>query len=169
MTTSRFVDLWSEGDNSFALDPPNAVLSFAEPTDRAPEEVVVTISERRLNGDSLTYRVTVLDGTLPTSTGPCALFIDPFGRPLSPVSAAGMHRRERRRMRRLRSGWPHRLHIPIRSISSCTEWPLRDHEIDAVSDQPAADDQAPDDDHLIGSLVDPDAQPCQQRQALVGP
>jgi len=44
--------------------------------------------------------VNVLDGKLPTSTGPVALFIDPFGRPLSPVSAAGMHRRERRRMRR---------------------------------------------------------------------
>lgn len=100
MTTSQFVDLWGEGDNSFALDPPNAVLSFAEPSDRTPEEVVVTISEPRLNGDSLTYQVTVLDGTLPASTGPCALFIDPFGRPLSPVSAAGMHRRERRRMRR---------------------------------------------------------------------
>jgi hypothetical protein len=101
MTTSRFVDLWGEGDNSFAIDPPNAVLSFAEPSDRTPEEVVVTISEPRLNGDSLRYDVTVLDGTLPASTGPYALFIDPFGRPLSPVSAAGMHRRERRRMRRL--------------------------------------------------------------------
>lgn len=100
MTTSQFVDLWGEGDNSFALDPPNAVLPFAEPSDRRPEEVVVTISEPRLNGDSLTYQVTVLDGTLPASTGPCALFIDPFGRPLSPVSAAGMHRRERRRMSR---------------------------------------------------------------------
>jgi hypothetical protein len=53
-----------------------------------------------MNGDSLTYDVDVLDGRLPTSTGPCALFIDPFGRPLSPVSLAGMHRRERRRMRR---------------------------------------------------------------------
>jgi hypothetical protein len=101
MTTSRFVDLWGEGDNSFAVDPPNAVLSFAEPSDRTPEEVVVTISEPRLNGDSLSYDVTVLDGTLPVSTGPCALFIDPFGRPLSPVSAAGMHRRDRRRMRRM--------------------------------------------------------------------
>lgn len=101
MTTSRFVDLWGEGDNSFAVDPPNAVLSFAEPSDRTPEEVVVTISEPRLNGDSLSHDVTVLDGTLPVSTGPCALFIDPFGRPLSPVSAAGMHRRDRRRMRRM--------------------------------------------------------------------
>jgi hypothetical protein len=100
MSTSRFVDLWSEGDNSFATDPPNAVLSFAEPADRTPEEVVVTIRNPRADGDSLTYQVNALDGKLPTSTGPVALFIDPFGRPLSPVSAAGMHRRGRRRMRR---------------------------------------------------------------------
>jgi len=36
---------------------------------------------------------------VPTAAGPCALFIDPFGRSLSPVPAAGMHRRERPRMR----------------------------------------------------------------------
>jgi hypothetical protein len=101
MSTKRFVDLWSVGDNSFETDPPNAVLSFAEPEDRAPEEVVVTIRQPTLQGDSLTFEVDVLDGTLPASTGPCALFIDPFGRPLSPVSAAGMHRRERRRERRI--------------------------------------------------------------------
>ena len=100
MSTTRFVDIWGEGDNSFAADPPNAVLSFAEPNDRPPEEVVVTIRDPQLDGDSLRYEVTLLDGTLPSTTGPCALFIDPFGRPLSPVSAAGMHRRERRRMRR---------------------------------------------------------------------
>lgn len=100
MATGRFIDLWGEGDNSFATDPPNAVLSFAEPADRTPEEVVVTIRDPRADGNSLSYQVSVLDGTLPTSTGPVALFIDPFGRPLSPVSAAGMHRRERRRMRR---------------------------------------------------------------------
>ncbi len=101
ISTKRFVDLWSAGDNSFEADPPNAVLSFAEPQDRAPEEVVVTIRHPKLHGDSLTYDVDVLDGTLPASTGPCALFIDPIGRPLSPVSLAGMHRRERRRERRV--------------------------------------------------------------------
>jgi hypothetical protein len=100
MSSRRFVDLWGEGDNSFQVDPPNAVLSFAEPSDRAPQEVVVTIRDPIMDGDSLRYEVTVLDGELPTATGPCALFIDPFGRPLSPVSAAGMHRRDRRRDRR---------------------------------------------------------------------
>jgi hypothetical protein len=99
MTTRNFVELWSEGENSFATDPPNAVLSFAEPGDRAVDDVVVEIQAPKLDGDELIYDIKVLDGTLPSETGPCALFIDPFGRPLSPVSAAGMHRRERRRRR----------------------------------------------------------------------
>jgi len=42
----------------------------------------------------------VLDGTLSEEAGQVALFIDPFERPLSPVSAAGINRRHRRRERR---------------------------------------------------------------------
>ena len=45
------------------------------------------------------YPIDVLEGTVPAQTGPVTLFIDPFGRPLSPVSVAGVRRRERRRMR----------------------------------------------------------------------
>ncbi len=97
MSSGRFVASWPAGDNSFSDNPPNAVLSFAEPGDRVPEDAVVVIEDPRLDGDALTCSVTVLDGAVPAATGPCALFIDPFGRPLSPVSAAGMHRRERRR------------------------------------------------------------------------
>jgi hypothetical protein len=99
MPSRQFVDVWGEGDNSFAANPPNAVLSFAEPGDRLPEDAVVVIQAPQLDGDVLSYSIKLLDGTVPNATGPCALFIDPFGRPLSPVSAAGMHRRERRRMR----------------------------------------------------------------------
>jgi hypothetical protein len=40
------------------------------------------------------------EGTVPAHTGPVTLFIDPFGRPLSPVSVCGVRRRWRRRMRR---------------------------------------------------------------------
>ncbi len=99
MSTRQFVTNWGEGENSFAENPPNAVLSFAEPGDRLPEDTVVVIQDPHLDGDAISYSIKVLDGTVPNATGPCALFIDPFGRPLSPVSAAGMHRRERRRRR----------------------------------------------------------------------
>jgi hypothetical protein len=99
--SSQFVDMWTEGDNSFEQDPPNAVLAFLEPGDDMPDDVVVVIKEPRVEGTSLKYDIDVLDGEPPAhAKGGVTLFIDPFGRPLSPVSAAGIHRRGRRRARR---------------------------------------------------------------------
>jgi hypothetical protein len=100
MTTAEFVDLWAEGDNSFEKDPPNAVLAFLEPGDQAPEDAVVVIKQPRLENGHLAYSIETLEGTVPARTGPVTLFIDPFGRPLSPVSVGGVRRRERRRDRR---------------------------------------------------------------------
>lgn len=99
LTSRKFVDQWGEGEDSFAADPPNAVVSFLEDGDTVPEEVTMTISEPQLDGNTLTYKVAVLDGVLPAKAGPCSLFIDPVGRPLSPVSVAGVRRRQRRRGR----------------------------------------------------------------------
>lgn len=100
LTTPDFVDLWDEGENSFEKDPPNAVLSFLEPGEDALTDAVVIIRKPRLTDGTLSYSVEVLEGVLPDESGPVTLFIDPFGRPLSPVSVAGMRRRERRRVRR---------------------------------------------------------------------
>ena len=100
MATGDFVDLWGEGDNSFQTDPPNAVLAFLEPGGEVPEDAVVVIQEPILVEGELSYSIEVLDGTVPAKAGPVTLFIDPFGRPLSPVSVCGMRRRERRRDRR---------------------------------------------------------------------
>ena len=100
MTTADFVELWGEGDNSFEEDPPNAVLAFLEPGDQVPEDAVVVIKQPRLENGRLSYSIETLEGTVPTQTGPVTLFIDPFGRPLSPVSVCGVRRRERRRDRR---------------------------------------------------------------------
>lgn len=97
LSSRKFVDQWAEGEDSFAQDPPNAVLSFLEDGDTVPEEVTMTISDPQLEGDTLTYTVDILDGMLPSRSGPCSLFIDPVGRPLSPMSVAGVRRRQRRR------------------------------------------------------------------------
>lgn len=101
LSAQQFVDGWGHGENSFLADPPNAVLSFLAAGDDAPEDVVVTLTEPRLEGQELTYTADVLEGELPDATGPCSLFIDPVGRPLSPVSVMGVRRRGRRRGRRL--------------------------------------------------------------------
>jgi hypothetical protein len=100
MATTDVVDLWDAGDNSFEVDPPNAVLSFLQPGGKVPDDVVVVIKEPRLADRTLVYQIEVLDGTMPREAGPVSLFIDPIGRPLSPVSVCGVRRRERRRVRR---------------------------------------------------------------------
>jgi hypothetical protein len=101
MATPDFVDLWAIGDNSFETDPPNAVLAFLQPDADAPDDAVVVLKEPNLDGTGdLTYSIELLEGTVPTHAGPVTLLIDPFGRPLSPISVCGIRRRERRRMRR---------------------------------------------------------------------
>jgi hypothetical protein len=97
ISTQRFVDLWDEGENSFAIDPPNAVLSFLELGDDPPDDAVVVLRDPQIESGSITYRVNVLEGEIPAEAGHCSLFIDTFGRPLSPASVAGVRRRERRR------------------------------------------------------------------------
>jgi hypothetical protein len=92
----RFVELWAAGAHSFADDPPNAVISFLD-EEGGNSDVLVVLHEATLEGDDLTYRIDLLEGTLPEEAGPCSLFIDVFGRPLSPVSVAGSKRRPLRR------------------------------------------------------------------------
>ncbi len=96
--TPEFVATWDQGPESFASDPPNAALSIFH--EDSVSDVVVELTEPHLHGSSLTYKVVVLDGEMPAVGGPNSLFIDVIGRPLSPVSVAGMHRRDRRDDRR---------------------------------------------------------------------
>jgi len=97
MTNEQFVEGWSLGDNNFAADPPNAVLSYIDGGENRPEDCVVVLSDPKVDTDSIRYSYQLLEGAVPESSGACTLFIDPLGRPLSPVSVAGMRRRQRRR------------------------------------------------------------------------
>jgi hypothetical protein len=96
-TTQEWVDTWSQGADSFASDPPNATLSILGGEEEV-DDVVVELRNPQLEGDKLTYTVSVLNGELPASGGASSLFIDIVGRPLTPVSAAGVARRTRRRV-----------------------------------------------------------------------
>ncbi|MFL7791691.1 MAG: hypothetical protein AB8I69_06080 [Anaerolineae bacterium] len=96
--TEEFLDAWSDGDDSFADDPPNAVLSIF--SEDEVNDVVVVLKDPALDADSFSYQVDVLDGEMPASGGASSLFIDVIGRPLTPLSIAGVRRRGRRRGRR---------------------------------------------------------------------
>jgi len=100
MTTEDFVLDWQEGTGkeSFHTDPPNATLSVFGKEEIV--DVVVELKNPRLEGDALVYDINVLEEDMQIPSGPASLFIDPIGMPLSPTSAAGVHRRHRRRRRR---------------------------------------------------------------------
>lgn len=98
ITTQEFVDMWGKGTESFKADPPNAVLTVHDAED--PTEVVVVLRDPRIEGDDLVYDVDVLDGPAEISGDSASLFIDVIGRPLTPLSFAGVRRRTRRRVRR---------------------------------------------------------------------
>jgi len=98
VTTSVFVDTWDEGDDSFASNNPNAALSIIH--DDFPEEIVVVLKNPILVDGNLVYDVDILEGPETASGETASLFIDVIGRPATPVSVAGAHRRHRRRVRR---------------------------------------------------------------------
>jgi hypothetical protein len=98
MTTKDFVDDWGVGENSFADNPPNASLSIFGEDEIV--DIVLTLKNPRLEGENLIYDIAVLEEDVGPISGESSLFIDPIGRPLSPVSVAGVHRRHRRRVRR---------------------------------------------------------------------
>ena len=96
--TPEFVSQWGIGADNFAENPPNALLSMFD--DDVVNDVVLILSDPRLDSDDLSYAIDLSEGELTPPSGPVSLFIDQIGRPLTPMSVAGVHRRGRRRGRR---------------------------------------------------------------------
>jgi len=63
MTAARFVAFWSEGEDSFIEDPPNATLFFLENKNMA--DAVVVLRVQCLAGEGLSYEKDVLEGEIP--------------------------------------------------------------------------------------------------------
>jgi hypothetical protein len=95
MPTSKFIPMWSQGADSFLSNPPNATLSVFRGD--SVSSAVVVLRNPHLVGNDLSYEVRILEGTLPAQSGPCSLFIDIIGMPLTPFSYAGAARRAWRR------------------------------------------------------------------------
>jgi hypothetical protein len=90
--TAHLIEEWDDGNDSFGKDPPNATVSVLSSDASSVTDVVVVLTSPKLDGDTLTFAVEVLEGSL-SSDGPAAIFIDIIGRPLTPVSYAGVARR----------------------------------------------------------------------------
>lgn len=91
--TTTFMQEWDEGTDNFALDPPNATVSVFGETEDQVYDAVVVLKTPVMEGDTLTFDVDVLEGSLDGAKGGAAVFIDLIGRPLTPVSFAGAARR----------------------------------------------------------------------------
>ena len=76
--TKEFIRQWDEGNDSFAKDPPNATISVLNSDGSAIEDAVVVLKKPKLDGGTLTFEVSVLEGSLAKADGPASLFIDWF-------------------------------------------------------------------------------------------
>jgi hypothetical protein len=77
---------------SFAKDPPNATVSVFS-KDGSVKDAVVVLKNPKLEGEKLTFNVQVLEGDLNGGDGAASIVIDIIGRPLTPMSFAGVARR----------------------------------------------------------------------------
>lgn len=74
----QFIMQWDEGKDSFAVDPPNATVSVLGANPGEVADAVVVLKSPKLEGNTLTFDVSVLEGSLAGASGPAALFIDWF-------------------------------------------------------------------------------------------
>ena len=75
MTMNDFFDTWYKGNDSFAIDPPNATLSLLGPGE--PSHIVIElVSVAPSDDDSISFGIRVLKGTPPSGEfGAATLFL----------------------------------------------------------------------------------------------
>ncbi len=78
VTTKQFIMQWDEGKDNFAVDPPNATVSVIGGDGSEISDAVVVLKTPKLDGSTLTFDVSVLEGSIANANGPAALFIDAF-------------------------------------------------------------------------------------------
>ena len=86
VTAKRFLELWTEGTDSFKVDPPNAVLAIT--SGETMSQVVLELTDAQAVAGGVSYAAKVLAGHPPARFGPGSLFIDSFpGSARSPTPA----------------------------------------------------------------------------------
>jgi len=75
VSNDTFVKLWSDGENSFRRDPPNAALATFDATGR-PSRAIVVLSHPRIEGKDIVYDARTLAGNIPAQSAASTLFID---------------------------------------------------------------------------------------------
>lgn len=93
--TAHLLEEWTpdEHGDSFLKDPPNATVSAFSKDGKTIRDAVVVLKKPTLEGTTLTFDVTVLEGDLKGADGAASVFIDIIGMPFTPLSYAGVARR----------------------------------------------------------------------------
>jgi hypothetical protein len=73
MPCSSFIRAWSDGDDSFKKNPPNAVLAVFDPNG-TPKKMVVTLQNPRFEGSNLVYDANMIKGGAPEGNAPAAMY-----------------------------------------------------------------------------------------------
>ena len=79
VSLARFLEGWSEGDDSFADSPPNAAISIYDEDKDLNSVAIITLYAPEADGKDLLYAFSTVEGELPISGDSTALFIDKFG------------------------------------------------------------------------------------------
>lgn len=91
--TAHLLEEWAQGSDSFAKDPPNATVSVFSKDGSTVKDAVVTLMTPKAEGNTITFDVALLEGSLDGADGPVSVFIDIIGMPFTPLSFAGAARR----------------------------------------------------------------------------
>ncbi|MFI4998505.1 MAG: hypothetical protein ACHQK9_01395 [Reyranellales bacterium] len=82
--TAHLLEEWSaDAVDSFAKSPPNATVSVLSKSNDGLADAVLVLKSPKLEGDKLTFDVTVLEGDLHNADGPATVFIDIVNLPLA--------------------------------------------------------------------------------------
>jgi hypothetical protein len=82
--TAQLLEEWSDSaPDSFAKDPPNATISVMSKAKGKVADAVVVLKAPKLEGERLTFDVSVLEGDLGQADGPATLFIDIIDLPVA--------------------------------------------------------------------------------------
>jgi len=84
MSLEEFIEIWGEGVDDFAVDPPNATLSSYD--DSGDIDVVIELTGTPdVSGASVVFTVKVLLGNIPEVLSASSLFIDVFTKNMIPT------------------------------------------------------------------------------------
>jgi len=75
-SVTKFIDNWHKGAESLKSNPPNAVLSIL--SEKGNQNIVVVLQNTTVEGNGISFKIKIIEGTAPKEFKASSLFIDPI-------------------------------------------------------------------------------------------